>query len=466
MAENINMQAKRTNEMETYDFIEGKDKFEDAWKSPGIPAVAPTSDYLGKYLLFGPSKPIGFEKESNQAIEVNFTGPSGTASELYYTLMFALLKSEFNVTKVDEWIEVSPTHREYFDRTISTKGALEASIKEGLRSAAQAVADYELVKHDLRKYKDFMDYLEKIEKAKKMTDRLKKRAELAKAEHELKAMFIDQVDVHTGPQALVEMARTRWPTIISDFMRLTEEDADVGQILDFFQKEVSHPISRAEAVILKTKNGLFRQWLNSFGENVKERFVMLNELVQGRKKSIDEYREWLKPYIARYQALRVGGERKEVRKQMWRSFADLTGQSTFSNTIRIWAWQPFRVVEYRKLAPARMGGLGNSFKHFVYNPADNFTMSTFILDQKKGLPALYPWLLKEVKFKDEEARAYGRAKGFEAERMVYKILGKWDKGDLAPQRIDPQDIYYDFIDITVDRVGVRLPTGELEDITF
>ena len=70
MAENINMQAKRTNEMETYDFIEGKDKFEDAWKRPGIPAVAPTSDYLGKYLLFGPSKPIGFEKESNQAVRL------------------------------------------------------------------------------------------------------------------------------------------------------------------------------------------------------------------------------------------------------------------------------------------------------------------------------------------------------------------------------------------------------------
>jgi len=124
----------------------------------GIPACKADSPYLGKYLCIGPVESPGVEENSNQQIEIDFTGAPGTASGLYYSLVFSLLKSQWNVTKIDEWIEVAPTHREYYERTVATKGAIEGLIKQGLGSAAQAVADYELVNHDLRKYKEIADY--------------------------------------------------------------------------------------------------------------------------------------------------------------------------------------------------------------------------------------------------------------------------------------------------------------------
>jgi len=163
-------------ELPILEFIPGVKKPDlSDWKSQGIPSTIPNSPYLGYYVCVGPVLPVTLEQGSNQQVEINFTGSPGTASGLYYSLVFQLLNWQFNVVKVDEWIEVSPTHREYYERTIASKGALEGAIKEGLRSAAQAVADYELVKHDLRKYREMMDYLAAVEVAKKEKDKKKRR---------------------------------------------------------------------------------------------------------------------------------------------------------------------------------------------------------------------------------------------------------------------------------------------------
>src|SRR3990172_4364169 len=113
---------------------------------------------LGLFVCIGPEDSPGIEENANQLIELNFTGKPGTASSLYFTLFAQLPNWGWNVVKVDEWIEVSPTHREYYDRTVATKQMLESTIKTGLATAAQSVADYELMVHDLRKYKEIMGY--------------------------------------------------------------------------------------------------------------------------------------------------------------------------------------------------------------------------------------------------------------------------------------------------------------------
>ncbi|MEM5814319.1 MAG: hypothetical protein QXD77_00705 [Candidatus Aenigmatarchaeota archaeon] len=410
------------------------------WKGWGVPATKAGSPYLGYYVCVGPVDPVSVEQGSNQQIEINYTGAPGTASGLYYALTFQLLKWQYNVVKVDEWIEVSPTHREYFERTLASKSALEGTIKEGLRSAAQAVADYELVKHDLRKYREIMDYLTAVEVAKKEKDAKKRHTKLLSAEHALKSMYVDQVDVHTGAMSLVEMARSRWPTVIADFYSLTEEDDTVDGIKDRLK------ISRAEAVVLKTKNTLFREWLKLFGGTVKDRYETLQSLVMAREKSIKEYQEWIKPYISRYKALKVGHERPELRKSALTSFADLTGQATFANVITIWAFKPYRAVEYKKMPHVVQG-------KFTIDPYDSWA-KLFIKDPKRGLASRYPWLLNKGSKEGNDV----------ADDIVEKLKAEWSSGKIFG--LDPKELYYIFFEIVVTRLGLRLQVGELEDITF
>jgi len=426
-------------EKDIFNFIDDVEgDFNKGWKRVGIPATGPTSTYLGHYVCCGQPKPVGVERDSNQQAEINFTGAPGTASGLYYALTFQLLKWQYNVVKIDEWIEVSPTHREYYERTLATKGQMEATIKEGLRSAAQAVADYELVKHDMRKYREIMDYFMMVETAKKEKNKEKRGTKLLSAEHALKSMYVDQVDIHTGQMSLLEMARTRWPTVVTDFYALTEED----ETLDGISKKLG--VSKAEALVLKTKNTLFREWMKLFGTTVRERYEMLQGLVMARDKSIKEYQEWIKPYISRYKAMKVGHERAEIRKGAFTAFADLTGQATFANSIRLWAFRPYRAVEYKK-APAV------KTEKFHIDPYDDWA-KMFIKDPKRGLAATYPWLLNEGK------------KGMIADDIVDDIKNGWQNGRIPG--LDPTELYYVFFDIDVVRLGLRLQVGELEDITF
>jgi hypothetical protein len=400
---------------------------------------------LGLFLCAGPEKAVGVEEKANQNIELNFTGKPGTASALYYSLFFQIPKWGWNVVKVDEWIEVSPTHREYYERTMATKQMLESTIKTGLTSAAQAVADYELMGHDLRKYKEILNYFAK------------------KDEHSLKAMFIDQVDIHTD----MSMARTivsRWPTIIADFQRLTDEDFDPENIAKKYN------ISKAEGVILATKNRLYKQWKELFGKAVKERYELIKGLVTSRRKSIQEYREWLKPYIARFSMTKLGGERAAVRASTLKSFADITGVATFSNGIRVFAWKPFKTVETRKPA-------AEIKKDFVVNPYDNYIRENFILNPVKGLASIYPWLRNDRKY-CTKCKKYSPSgvivcskcgstsiidRTLADEIVEEQILPAWKKREM---NLDPFELYYMFLDFDVMRLGSRLPVGELEDITF
>lgn len=419
-------------------------------REPGIPAnVSPPHDKtLGLFLCVGPTKDPGVETDSNKMISLNFTGKPGTAAGLYYSLVFQLPKWGFNVSKADEWIEVSPTHKEYYDRTVSTKQMLEGAIKTGLTSAAAAVSDFELMNHDLRRYKEILNYF------------------AAKDEHSLKVMFIDYVDVHTdlpGQPISLRTSAARWPTIIADFIKLKDEDTDPDKIA----KKLN--ISKAEAVILTTKNKLYKQWKDLFGKTARERYELLKGLVEGRKRTIKEYREWLKPYLARFKMTRLGGERPQVRAGTLKSFADITGMATFWNGIKIFAWKPLKTKEPRKPA-------AEIRSPFVINPYDSFIRENYVLDPVKGLARLYPWLRNDRKY-CSKCKTYhppdtvqckcGSTRLIDrklADEIVEKeILPAWKDKKMS---LDPAELYYIFLDIDILRAGTRLTTGELEDIIF
>ena len=412
----------------------------------GIPRIQPDTKEIGLFLCVGPAAPPGKETFSNQNVEINFTGKPGTASSLYYSLMFQLPKWSLFVVKPDEWVEVSPTHKEYYDRTHAAKQQLEATIKTGLTSAASSVADYELLAHDLRKYQEILNYFNK------------------KDEHSLKSMFIDQVDVHTGEGISMRSIAPRWPTLIYDFQKLTDEDVE----LDKISKKLN--VSKAESVLLSTKNRLYKEWKEMFRRAAMERYERLKGLAEARKKSVEEYREWLKPYISRFKMTRIGTERAEIRAKHLKSFFDVTGVATFSNGITIWAWKDLKPLEPRR-APAEFKD-----SKFVIDPYDGYVRKNIILDTKKGLAALYPWLANPVKFCSKDKKYYPAELQLcpkdktvlleltVADQIVEEeIKPMWRKGQMG---LDPSVLYYVFFEFTIDRVGQRLPHGEIEDITF
>ncbi|MGC8811959.1 MAG: hypothetical protein ACP5O8_00005, partial [Candidatus Aenigmatarchaeota archaeon] len=160
---------------------------------------------------------------------LDFAAPLGKCTGVYYSLMFQLPKWGFVRFKIDEWIFVSPAFREYYELTLRQKETLEATIKAGLASVATAISDLELVMHDLRKYKEFLDYYSKIEKGKNLVKEGKKEEGeklLKEGDQSLKAVFIDLVDAHTGPGIALREIAVRWPTIIADFMKLGDEDTE------------------------------------------------------------------------------------------------------------------------------------------------------------------------------------------------------------------------------------------------
>jgi len=268
-------------------------------------------------------------------IILDYTGLRGSGSNIYYSYVYTAPKWDFTIKKVDEWIEVTPTWAEYYNITIAQKQKIEAAIKSGLTSSAQAVADYELLHHDARRYKEMIDYF-----VEGKTD-----------EHVLRSLFVDRVDAYTGEgYSMVTMAR-RWPTIITDFIRMKTEWTDSKVVPENKQiSKIMHDldVSQAEATVLKTKNQLYRQWKTMFFPIVKDRYARIQAMVNSRKKSIDEYKNWLKPYIARYRMIR---EKQEVKPSEFLSDAYITpgfGQAQAQTGVRLWTWKPFTPAEKGK----------------------------------------------------------------------------------------------------------------------
>jgi hypothetical protein len=137
---------------------------------------------------------------------------------------------------------------------------------------------------------------------------------------------------------MIGMAR-RWPTIITDFIRMKPGMDDIDDI----KKELD--VSQAEATVLKTKNRLYTEWKTMFLPVIKERYARMKALMDSRKKSIDEYRNWLKPYVSKFKAMK---ELDEKNAAAWVSDAYVTpgfGQTEGLGGTRLWVFKSFEIVE-------------------------------------------------------------------------------------------------------------------------
>jgi hypothetical protein len=213
-----------------------------------------------------------------------------------YSLVFKYGKF-FKVFKISEYLYISPTYNPYYQITIKQKEEIENNIKVQLAQIASAISDTELIAHDYRKYKQFFDIIKKIEE---LEEKLKKekdekiKEEIKKQESLLRSIFIDQVDIHTGDFSIVNLARTRWPTLISDFLQLENEE-----VAEEVLKKLKN-ITTAEAILLAKKNKLYLEWKKMFFEAVKERFERIKNLLEMRKFSIESYKEMVRPLIKKW----------------------------------------------------------------------------------------------------------------------------------------------------------------------
>ena len=303
----------------------------------------------------------------------------------------------------------------------------------------------ELLKHDLRKYAEFLRYFgyrtrrEIAEEKKKKPSggnpenydefdfnedakAVKKRAD----EHSLKAVFIDMVDAHTGDGISMRSIVSRWPTLITDFLKLEDENMDTDKLKDKLD------ITKAEAVVLVTKNKLYVQWKKMFGPEIKNRYARIRELVRSRDESVKHYREWLKPYIARHKMIEEGLGSAGSRKFMRTFFVTPSGQATSSNEIALWVWREFTPPEMQK------GGTEYLARKPV-DPYDKWTRDTLIFGKKHGLINKYPWITEEWVLKQKKAL---------------------EESD----RIFPHKLYYSFFIIKLWRTNIKLADGgESED---
>lgn len=400
-------------------------------------------------------------------MKLNPTGPPGFTSGMLLSLFFQLGKWEYGRVKFDEAVEVNPVHAQYYQLTHKQKEDLEARIKAGLASASQAVADLELLMHDERKYREFLHYFgyrtfselpddmkknisyppndgdfiffgEKGPDSKKDDSKLiegtvKKNTDA----HALKAVFIDQVDAHTGEGIAMRNIVARWPTLITDFMKLADEDTDVEKMM----KKLD--VSKAEAVVLVTKNKLYQEWKRLFGPEIKRRYKRITELVTSRKKSVEEYREWLKPVIARHKMIAEGLGSEGGRESFSTLWLKHESQAISVAEIELWTWKDVGpVAEIFKGGTEEIARLTEGIEKATSKlPYDAWTRKNLIFHPKHGLIADYPWITEEWVKK--------QIAGF------YPPQNRW---------LLPQKLYYAFFIIKVERINFRMPTGaESED---
>ncbi len=307
--------------------------------------------------------------------------------------------ANFHVIKFDEGIHFGfPMHKTYMAGLEHQKEELEKNIKQGLISISQSVADLELLEHDIRKYKEYKKYLDDYFS----TDESKKKDKKI-ADRFLKMIFVEQVDYHVGSTGQgpgrFSMAFLRnnnlMPTIVDDFL-------EIEKIEDIEEMFKQGKISGAEKNLLLTKFKSFNEWLNMFKETVERRLKRMEELKRSREKTLEEFKNWLRPHIIRLKALNMSIENKGMGKE-YKKFAinsQVTGIYVYSTTL--WLFRHFTTpwdrMEYKKPLVDYDFSTKDDDEYYEHplNPYNKWTRENLIFNYDYGLLADYPWITKDL----------------------------------------------------------------------
>jgi len=391
---------------------------------------------------------------------LDFTSEPGKGSAVLFSFLFWLSKWRFRVVQAHSSMEISPVHSQYYQLTIQQKQQLEGQIKSGLASVMSAASDFELLFHDLRKYREHVELFEKIDKGKKE----KKENLIKEGEQSLKAIFIDGVDVHTGEGIALKLIAPRWPTIIADFMQITDEDKDPKSIAKKYN------ISEAEGVVLATKNKLYIEWKKIFWQTVYDRFNRMFAMCKARKKSIKEYKDMLKPYITRHRSIVELGSTLEGRKFLaGTSWTRPGAQAVSVDRSVIWAFKSFHPPDFYRagtenLTEEKIDVRRMPFpREFREMAAKNYEAlkEANLNEVEISINGIEPLDKYVVKYIPDIEKHYGikftPANILEVRKSFFDMC----------KEMSWYDPYFCVLDMTIVRMTFRLPNGsELEDITI
>lgn len=413
---------------------------------------------------FLPGKAISLQPENNK-ISIEITTKLGEAQSILMGLLFTLSKDGFKIEKVVDEMEVSPSHAQYYALVIKQKQELENQIKAEMASFSNALAELELLEHDLRKYKEFMNYFEEIEEGKKEGNKEK----VLKATQTLKSIFIDQVDVHTGEGIALKLITPRWPTIIVDFMSLDETDVEPSQIA----KKLN--ITQAEAVVLATKNKLFLEWLKMFRETVENRYNRLKSLVEAKRKSIEEIKRNLRPLLFRYRSIKEIGESIEGRKKLLElSWLKPNALAVSLEITKFWAWRDFEF-----------------YYGEAYKPSEELSEGKVTLIKSQLPKEFKEWFINEYGIEEAKKTLISNSPtnieplDFIAFSLIFKLQKYYKDNFNFNLNFTPKEIldireeffndwktynyckYFRIVECDAFRIIIRMPNGiEYDDITF
>jgi hypothetical protein len=408
---------------------------------------------------------------------LDYSAPMGSCTGVYYGIVFQLGKWGFERFKINEGIFVSPINKGYYDLVLGEKERLSQQIKTGLASISQAYADLELILHDLRKYREYVKLFNDIREAEEIIKREKdeKKIEEAKmkklrAIQTLRSIFIDQVDVHTDlpntPIALRSIT-SRWPTIISDFMKLERETTP---------EEIKLDVSYAEKVVLATKNKLFLSWMEMFEKSVTERYKRLKELAVARENSLKEYKEMLKPTIARYKMINDFLSSSDGRSEIYKSFFRPDAQAFSIDSMTIWAWKPFSPEEKWKATREYFDKISLKDAGFTEEEIDELIKRGAIKSANEKIEALpiEPSIDRIVRLiKERINKEYGKfgvtlntADVLKARKRLLEQFKNHSSSATSPV-VWPFSPYFVFVEIPMNRTVLVLPNGiQIEDLSI
>ena len=420
--------------------------------------------------------------EAQGKIEFTVT-PVAKGFASFFGFFSQLKKWGFEAFKIEESVQVSPVYEEYYRVTMAQKDQLSAQIKQALASISTAISDLEMIKHDLRKYKEFMDYFGMIEKGRKLIKEGKKEEGerlFKRGDQSLRAVFIDQVDVHTGETIALKLIASRWPTIISDFMKLKDDDVEQGIIKERYK------VSEAEAVVLATKNRLYLEWRDElFKQAVRDRYENLISMREARKKSIEEYKNMVRPIIARYRSIRELLEKSPGelgRVTVWK----VATHAVSIDKARYWAWKPFAPTEKYKLSAEAISQVdvrtpwGRNKIGFHKWEIDYIMKELRNKERSSGLGyyeelLLHHGLVETLPMEpsidnvvrrfipDIEREYHVKITPLDLFKVRNMLLDKFKASAVGTKRMWDFSPYFVFLDMNFGRVVVKVPTGYAEE---
>jgi len=418
-------------------------------------------------------KMIAVFPDNYHAFDLNATTYPGRFPLFWIMLTIIPAHADAKIIKFDEEISFgNPMHQKFMQVLEHQKEQLETKIKQGLVSISQSVADLELLEHDLRKYREYKKYIDDYFSNPGDDEEGKKRKKLA--DRFLKMIFVEQVDYHVGSTGhgpgRFSMAFMRnnnlMPTIVDDFLEI-EKLEDIDEIL-YKQKK----ISGAERNILITKFKAFQEWLNLFKEAVETRLKRLEELKRSREKTLEEFKEWVKPHIIRLKALSMKEELSTGLGEHYKKtprFTQITGIYRYVGYL--WVIKdmtlPWDRMEYRKplFEYDFSANPGEPYYDHPFNPYNKWTQEHLVFNYDYGLLADYPWITKELADKwAKQAWGYLSKKKYVLYYIFNHIIVKNDI--YYPMEIEDIDIIYSPILLSHNAVLVKLMENEAHTKQF